>query len=373
MAARVASPAVPEPGSGGAQAALTGGSTLLPPALGHLGLESSCGPTGRNSFVCDVIYRASGNSGLGRLGDSAASHGLRILVVVVLALIANRLAWRMVRRLVGSMSTANHVRHRFLQREPQGPSGPSSGRARPSGPSSGGDGPSLPVPPVPGDARRAQRAQAVGTLLHSAAGVLIWAMAVISILDQLGIDVAPLIAGAGIAGVAIGFGAQNLVKDLLTGVFMLLEDQYGIGDIVDVGPASGTVEGVGLRSTRVRDANGTLWHVPNGQIDRVGNKSQQWARAVVDVAVAWDADLTRVRDLLVTVAGEVVDASPDQVMGPPEVLGIEQFGPAGVVFRVQVKTRPASQWTVGRRLRNATKVALDGAGIAPPKVAAIGP
>ena len=343
--------------------------TLTTLALARLGLESSCGPTGQKSVVCEAVYRASGNSALARLGDSAASHGLRILVVVVLALVANRLAWRLVRRLVESMTTGSRVRRRFRERAARGPS--------PSGPSSGNDGPSnppvSPVAPVPGDARRTQRAQAVGTLLHSAAGVLIWAMAVISILDQLGIDVAPLIAGAGIAGVAIGFGAQNLVKDLLTGVFMLLEDQYGVGDVVDVGPASGVVEGVGLRSTKVRDGNGTLWHVPNGQINRVGNKSQQWARAVVDVAVAWDTDLSRVRDLLVKVAGEVVAANPDDALEPPEVLGIEQFGPAGVVFRVQVKTRPAGQWAMARRLRNATKAALDGAGIAPPTVAAIDP
>ena len=119
----------------------------------------------------------------------------------------------------------------------------------------------------------------------------IWGLALITILGELGISLGPLIAGAGLAGVAIGFGAQSLVKDFLAGIFILVEDQYGVGDIVDVGEATGTIEAVSLRTTRLRDVNGTVWHVPNGQILRVGNKSQQWARALLDLAVAHDTDV----------------------------------------------------------------------------------
>jgi len=110
-------------------------------------------------------------------------------------------------------------------------------------------------------------------------------------LGEVGVDLAPLIAGAGIVGIALGFGAQSLVKDFLSGIFMLLEDQFGVGDVIDCGEASGVVEGVSLRTTRLRDVEGTVWHVPNGQIVRVGNKSQEWSRALLDVQVAYDTDV----------------------------------------------------------------------------------
>ena len=139
--------------------------------------------------------------------------------------------------------------------------------------------------------RRVQRAETVGALLASVASFGIWTLAALMALGTLGLDLGPLIAGAGIVGVAIGFGSQNLVRDFISGIFMLMEDQYGVGDVVDAGPATGTVEGVGLRTTRLRDVNGTLWHIPNGEIRRVGNRSQGWARALVDVEVAYSTDL----------------------------------------------------------------------------------
>ena len=128
-------------------------------------------------------------------------------------------------------------------------------------------------------------------MIASTATVLIWVIALFLVLGELGIDLAPLIAGAGIAGVALGFGAQNVVKDCLAGLFMLIEDQYGIGDVVDLGEAAGTVERITLRTTVLRGLDGTVWHVPNGEVVRVGNQSQLWSVAVVDVAVAYDADI----------------------------------------------------------------------------------
>ena len=155
--------------------------------------------------------------------------------------------------------------------------------------------------PMP-QARRAQRAETIGAVLRSVVAIVIWSIAVLTVLETLGVNLAPLIAGAGIVGVALGFGAQSLVRDFLSGIFMLIEDQFGVGDVIDTGVATGTVEGVSLRTTRLRDVDGVVWHVPNGDILRVGNKSQQWARAVVDVAVAYDADTGAATEVIREVA-----------------------------------------------------------------------
>ncbi len=214
-------------------------------------------------------------------------------------------------------------------------------------------------------ARRAQRAKTVGSVLRSVASLLIGTIVVLLVLDALGVSLAPFIASAGIVGIALGFGAQTLVKDFLSGLFMLVEDQYGVGDIIDVGVASGTVEAVGLRVTEIRDADGTLWFVPNGSVTRVANKTQQWATAVLDVDVDYFADIDQVRDLLTTAAGAVV-ADPDiaaDVHGEPQVTGIEQLTALAVTLRVQVRTSPARQWEVARRLRVAVRDALTDAGI----------
>ena len=142
--------------------------------------------------------------------------------------------------------------------------------------------------------RRVQRAKTMGDLLKSVITGVLVAIFGTMILSQLGVNIAPIIASAGIIGIALGFGAQSLVKDFLSGVFMIFEDQYGVGDVIDVGEANGTVEAVSLRVTRLRALDGTVWYVPNGEILRVGNKSQNWSRAVVDVGVGYDEDLGRV-------------------------------------------------------------------------------
>jgi small conductance mechanosensitive channel len=213
--------------------------------------------------------------------------------------------------------------------------------------------------------RAAARAQTLGAVLRSVASFVIWTIAFITILGELGINLGPLVAGAGLAGVALGFGAQSLVKDFLAGIFMLIEDQYGVGDVIDVGEASGTVEAVTLRTTRLRDVNGTVWHVPNGQILRVGNMSQQWARALLDVSVAYGADLDEAQRIIKEVADALwrEDAWRGQILEEPEVWGVEDIGPDGVIIRLVVKTLPAKQWSAMRELRSRLKVALDEAGI----------
>jgi small conductance mechanosensitive channel len=213
--------------------------------------------------------------------------------------------------------------------------------------------------------RRVQRAETVGALLKSVASFGIWTLAGLMALGTLGLDLGPLIAGAGIVGVAVGFGSQNLVRDFISGIFMLMEDQYGVGDVVDAGPATGTVEGVGLRTTRLRDVNGTLWHIPNGEIRRVGNRSQGWARALVDVEVAYSTDLDDATRTIERVAHDLY-ADPHwapRILETPEVWGVEELGPDGIRVRLVAKTRPLEQWKVARELRARLKVAFDQAGI----------
>jgi Mechanosensitive ion channel, beta-domain/Mechanosensitive ion channel MscS, C-terminal/Mechanosensitive ion channel, transmembrane helices 2/3 len=221
------------------------------------------------------------------------------------------------------------------------------------------------------DERRKQRVQALGAILRSAASVTIFAIAGFAILGDLGINLAPLLASAGVVGVAIGFGAQSLVKDYLSGIFMLVEDQYGVGDVITVGTATGTVENVTLRVTRMRDVNGIVWHIRNGTIDTVGNESQGWARAVIDFPVPFDADLTTIRDLL-TQAGSRMWNEPTWrvvMLEAPEVWGAQEITKDQVTMRIVAKTAPLRQWEVEREMRARIKRTLKEAGIMPPPAA----
>lgn len=214
-------------------------------------------------------------------------------------------------------------------------------------------------------ARRAQRARTLGSVLRSTATIVVGGIAFFLVLGELGVNLAPFIASAGVIGVALGFGAQSLVKDFLTGLFMLLEDQYGVGDVVDVGPATGTVEAVTLRITKIRDADGTLWYVPNGTMLRVGNKTQGWATAVVEIDVDYFADLDQVRALLGEAASRVVKdpVVGAHVLGTPTITGIERLSADAVTLRLKVKTSPAMQWEVARELRIATRDVLERADV----------
>ncbi|MER6831393.1 mechanosensitive ion channel family protein [Streptosporangium sp. NPDC000563] len=214
--------------------------------------------------------------------------------------------------------------------------------------------------------RRRQRAETIGSVLRHIASIIILGTAALTILERLSIPIAPLLTSVGILGVAIGFGAQELVKDFIAGMFMLLEDQYGVGDVIDTGTAVGTVEAVTLRITRLRDSDGRVWYIRNGTITRVGNESQGWARATVDVPVAYASEIPVVRDLLKEVADEMWNepAFRDAVIvEEPQVWGIEQISDTAVIFRVSAKTLPSRQGEVARELRLRIKFALDRAGI----------
>ncbi len=272
--------------------------------------------------------------------DPAVLTTIRVASIVVVAVVLNRLVRRVIRRFTNTIAgTAESTRvRRWRERTPA-------------------------VLTTSGEIsiRSAARAKTIGAVLRSLSTAVIYGIALLTVLGELDVDLAPLIASAGIAGIAIGFGAQTLVKDFLTGIFMLIEDQYGVGDIVDLGPATGTVEGVSLRTTKIRDVNGVLWHIPNGQIDRVGNKSQLWARALIDLTVGYNADLRKAEHVIKAVADELYE-DPDWhplLLDPPEVLGVEALNADGVSIRVVVKTKPAEQFKVMRELRIRLKERFD--------------
>ena len=174
-------------------------------------------------------------------------------------------------------------------------------------------------------------------------------------------------------GAGLGFGAQNIVKDVLSGLFMVAEDQLGVGDVVDLGPATGVVEGVGIRITLVRDVNGTLWFVRNGEILRVGNMSQGWARVIIDLAVPYDVDLDAVQDKVLATARDMAANTKwkSRILEKPEIWGIESISGEAVVLRLVVKTASASKDDVARELRARLKRTLDEAGVKLPSLNSI--
>ncbi|MCO8277827.1 mechanosensitive ion channel family protein [Actinoplanes sp. TRM 88003] len=212
--------------------------------------------------------------------------------------------------------------------------------------------------------RRRQRAEAIGSVLRSFVSAVVYTMAALLVFGELGFNLGPLLASAGIVGVALGFGAQSLVKDLIAGLFMLLEDQYGVGDTVDVGEATGVVETVGLRITTIRDARGVLWYIRNGEIIRVGNKSQGWAMVVIDIPIGFvnsEQAIAVLREAAAAVAEQ-----PDhqtEFLEPPDVVGVEQLTVDGATIRTIAKTTADGQVTVQRELRRALTESLETSGL----------
>jgi small conductance mechanosensitive channel len=304
--------------------------------------------------LCARVYELSGVDWLATNADTLVATPARILLVLVLAAVVRLLLHRGIRRLTdrtatGSMPTILRPwRNRVRAADPDG------------------------VETIA--ARRTQRAEAIGSVLRSIASFVVMGVAVVLVLGELGVNLAPIIASAGVVGVALGFGAQNLVKDFIAGIGIILEDQYGVGDVVDLGEASGTVEAVGLRITRVRDVNGVVWYARNGEILRVGNKSQGYAQVVIDMPVAHDTDLERCR----TVMQEVADAMYAEeewaavLLAEPESLGVEHILSEGVFMRVQVRSTNADQWRVARELRMRLKerFVVEGIRTPPPLIGA---
>ncbi len=216
--------------------------------------------------------------------------------------------------------------------------------------------------------RHRQRTLTMGSLLRSIVTLVVGLVTVLTVMAIFEIPLGPLLASAGVGGVALGFGAQSLVKDFLSGVFMILEDQYGVGDIIDTGEATGTVEEVSLRVTRLRDASGIVWYIRNGEIVRIGNKSQGWSTALVDIPVAYSENLDHVIPLIREVMADF-HASPDwaeKLIDVPNVVGVESMTGTVVTIRVIAKTAPEQQYGVSREIRERVKAAFDAKGIKAP-------
>ncbi|MDG4829108.1 mechanosensitive ion channel family protein [Solwaraspora sp. WMMD1047] len=294
--------------------------------------------------ACSLILDWTGSTWFAESSFYILIKPLRILLILVLAVVLRYLLHRAINRLVRSTSEGS----------PPAILKPLRERVPTAAPDGAGYFPE----------RRRQRAAAIGSVLRSLVTAVVFSVAVLLVLDELSFNLAPLLASAGIAGLALGFGAQTLVKDLLSGLFMLLEDQYGVGDTVDLGEATGVVEAVGLRITTVRDARGVLWYIRNGEIIRVGNKSQGWAVVIVDMPVGFASTEEAIAVLRTAAASVAVDPelSP-AIVDPPEVLGIEQMTVEGAVIRTIVKTTAEGQFQVGRGLRRRLAEALESSGI----------
>ncbi|WP_063810019.1 mechanosensitive ion channel family protein [Kibdelosporangium phytohabitans] len=312
--------------------------------MNPLGLEP---PTcvKEDGTLCKAVFQMTDNSWVAGAVHWLANAPLRILIILVVAFVIRFMARRTIDRLAKGASNGKTPRllRPLKERAPQAVGALVS-------------------------ERRQQRAQTIGSVMKSLVSFLVYGLAFILILGEIGIDLGPIIASAGIVGVAIGFGAQNLVKDFLSGVFMMLEDQYGVGDIVDVGPATGTIESVGLRVTTLRDVNGTVWYVRNGEILRVGNSSQGFAVAVVDIPLAYSADIESATEVIRRIMTDEVAVAPvsEDVLEPPELLGVDKVTPESITVRLTVKVRAGRQWAVQRALRARIIPALEEAGIEPP-------
>jgi moderate conductance mechanosensitive channel len=306
---------------------------------GHV--RSACGQD--PGWVCRHVLDATGNDTLSAAAGWIVGAPLQILVIIAAALVLNRIARRAVKRTLRGLHA--------------GAVGERIGALARFAPGAG----SL-MDTTESSLRAEQRIEALAGILRSVISFVIGAVATFMVMGEVGINLAPLIAGAGIVGIALGFGSQSLVKDFLAGLFILIEDQFGVGDIVDLGDATGTVEAVSLRTTRLRGIDGTVWHVPNGEIRRVGNKSQHWARAVLDLEVAYESDLDHARSVIQRAADAVADEDR-AILEEPSIWGVEELGANGISLRLVVKTRPSEQWRVSRLLRERIKLALDAAGI----------
>ena len=310
-------------------------------------LEQICGAGDLNP-VCGAVLRVTNNQFLAAAAGEVVPGALKIVLILLVAFVVRRLLRRVIKRFTRSLTTQAVERFgKISSRVPLADTSPMD------------------------ISRAAMRTETLGAVLNSVGGFAIWIIAGAMILGVFRINLGPLVAGAGIAGIALGFGAQNVVKDILAGLFVILEDQYGIGDVVDLRDSlgspgtSGTVESISLRTTRLRDIEGAVWNVPNGEIRTAGNKSQQWARSLIDVNVSYGTDVKHAVEIIKRTADEVwADEEFNAfVLEEPEVWGVERFDADSLAIRLVIKVQPAKQWAVNRELRQRLKAAFDTEGI----------
>ncbi len=297
----------------------------------------------KTDVVCSRVLEWTGNEWLANSSYVVIVKPLRILAIILIAMLIRWLLHRAIQRLTTSTTRASMPALLKPLKEKTAITAE--------------EGQFIPE-------RRRQRAEAIGSVLRSFVTAVVFTMAVLLVFGELGFNLGPLLASAGIVGVALGFGAQSLVKDLIAGLFMLLEDQYGVGDTVDLGEAVGVVETVGLRITTVRDGRGVLWYIRNGEIVRVGNKSQGWAMVVIDIPIGFvnsEQAISVLREAARLVAEEPEHQT--EFLEPPDVVGVEQLTVDGAVIRTIAKTTADGQLTVQRELRRALTEALEASGL----------
>jgi small conductance mechanosensitive channel len=303
-------------------------------------LADACGDD--PGLICRKVFDWTGDADLAELARWVLDVPLKLLLIVVGAVVVSWLLRRMVKRSLRRLH-AGGLRERLGVMRRGMPDALLETRET--------------------SVRAEQRIQALTSVLRSVVTFSVWLIAAFLILAELGIDLGPLLAGAGVLGVALGFGSQSLVRDFLSGMFILVEDQFGVGDIVDLdSETTGVVEAVTLRTTRLRSVDGTVWHVPNGEIRRVGNMSQHWSRSLLDLEVAYDTDLEHAKDVIKEVADKLWQEEK-AILEEPEMWGVEQLAASGIVLRLVIKTTPSEQWRVGRELRQRIKAAFDAEGI----------
>lgn len=307
-------------------------------------LRAACGDD--PGWVCSHVFDWTDSRTTAKVAEWLVSKPLSILIVVIITMLVTRIARWAISRSMG----------RLISPEPGEP-GHGRLRRRTS---------AMLIRADASSSRERARVETLTAVFRSLATAFFWLLGFATILDVLGLNLGPLIATAGIAGVALAFGTQTMVRDFIAGFFIVAEDQMGVGDTVDLGGgAKGTVERVTLRATHLRDVEGTVWHVPNGQITKVANKSQEWARALIDIVVPYDADVAAVSAVMLGVATEMAAdvAWSRLITDVPEVWGIQEFSEAGVEVRLVIKTLPAAQFGVLRELRSRLKDAFDAAGV----------
>jgi small-conductance mechanosensitive channel len=284
------------------------------PALVAIRLLADC-PNGGGS-IHELACRLGAGDSLAKSAQDLLAGPLRILVVIVTAFVVTRLVPRMARRLVGSLQLRTPLRRAGLVAD--------------------------------------NRAATIASVLASVFRAIVWALAFLTILGVVRINLAPFVATATVVGAAVGFGAQSLVKDFLSGLLIVIEDQYGVGDSVTVGDTSGTVEGLSLRTTRIRSLDGVVWYVPNGEIRKVGNSSEGYNQAIVDVIVPAGTDVARAAE----VAGDearAMAADPewrDVILEPPAVWGVQEQTHEAVTIRVVARTKGGEHLRTARAMRS---------------------
>lgn len=304
-------------------------------------LIDACGDT--PSWLCELTWNATENRALARGIDWFVSRPLLAGVVLLVAMLINRYMRKAVTGLVVRITTRDELASAALERI----------------------GITPPESLLESDDRSRARAATLSAVLRACVSALVWSIATLTVLGIFNINLGPLLAGAGIAGIAVGLGAQSLVRDCIAGFFIILEDQYGVGDTVDLGAAIGSVETVTLRATTVRSVDGTQWTVPNGTIVRVGNRSRAWVRVALDVTVGLDADLLRAQQVVQTAVNDVC-ADPmhaPSIIVAPSVVPVERVTTDGVVLRVTLRTKPGSKAGLVAALRVAVRAELDAAGV----------